>query len=329
VRTAIPAVPVCDPLLHEIDLPLTAALFPLGFPMRLATNSPEVLSMARRMWAPFPELFPEPPIHLRVLVTSARGQAAPAPQPVFRAQGHLLAIAAGHEDFAVADLAAGFCFASLTPATIADEPRLRSTFFETLVYSTLNNLHLTSVHAACVALGGRAALLCGPTGAGKSTLAYVCARRGFTFLSDDVSSFLRRGSGRTVIGRPAHVRFRPDAGELFPELRGRAAGIAANGKPTIDVSLEGQVAAGFSAEVAGLFFLNRGRDLDTAIAPMTRHEAWNRLAAEIPVLERHTWEKQIASLDALLQAETYELRYTEAAGAAALLEVFLNEGAAR
>jgi hypothetical protein len=48
-----------------------------------------------------------------------------------------------------------------------------------------------------------------------------------------------------------------------------------------------------------------------------------RLASEIPVLERRSWQEQIASLDELLEAPAFELRYAEAAHAAPVLEQFL------
>jgi hypothetical protein len=45
---------------------------------------------------------------------------------------------------------------------------------------------LFPLHASCVAIGGKAALLCGPTGTGKSTAAVQLALRGHRFVADDV-----------------------------------------------------------------------------------------------------------------------------------------------
>jgi hypothetical protein len=55
----------------------------------------------------------------------------------------------------------------------------------------------TVAHAGCVAREGRAILLTGPGGAGKSTAALSCAARGLTFLSDDQIA-LAIESGRPV-----------------------------------------------------------------------------------------------------------------------------------
>jgi hypothetical protein len=319
--------PPHDPLLHEIDLPLKQVLYPLGFPLEIATNSPDVLRAATRAWSAFPNLFTEPPIHLRVIVTGSGDETAPAEPPVYRGQAHLLTIAAGVRDFAVADLQQGFSFACITPRVAADAEYLRHFFLEALVYSTLTNLHLTSVHAACVSLAGRAILLCGASGAGKSTLAYECARRGFAYLADDGSSFLRRGGGRTVIGKPMRMRLRPDAGEIFPELRPLLPSLAVNGKPAVEVDMPRLpgIETAITARVEAVVFLNRAPEFDAQLLAIPKSEARARLASEIPVLERRSWQEQIASLDRLLEARTFELRYAEAAHAATALEQFLTK----
>jgi hypothetical protein len=319
--------PSYDPLLHDIDLPLTQVFHPLGFPLRIATNSPEVLRAAAISWSAFPKLFNEPPIQLRVVVTGSGTAAPPAEPPVYRGQAHLLTIAAGPCDAGVADLARGFSFAYVTPAVAANTAYLRYFFLEALAYATLASLHLTVVHAACVSFDGRAILLCGSSGAGKSTLAYACARRGFTYLSDDATSFLRRGAGRTVIGKPMGMRLRPNAREIFPELRGLPAWPAANGKESIEIdtaSLPGIVTA-FTSQVEAVIFLNRVAGFDPHCIAISRHEARKRLAQEIPVLENSAWREQMASLDVLLEADTFELRYAEAGHAVAALEELLRK----
>jgi hypothetical protein len=318
--------PPYDPLLHEIDLPLTQVFHPLGFPLQVVTNSQEVLRAAAASWDAFPKLFEKPAVQLRVVVTGSGAAAAPVDPPVYRSQAHLLTISAGPSDFGVADLARGFCFAYVTPAVAAEQEYLRYFFLEALAYATLTNLYLTVVHAACVSLGGRAVLLCGSSGAGKSTLAYACARRGITYLCDDAASLLRNGAGRSVIGKPMRMRFRPDAADRFPELRGLPAWPAANGKETIEIevaSLPGIVTA-FTARVEAVVLLHRAAGFEPHYAPVSRSDARKRLAQEIPVLESRAWQEQMTSLDALLEAETFELRYAEAGDAAAALEELLR-----
>jgi len=76
------------------------------------------------------------------------------------------------------------------------------------------------VHAGCAALDGRGVLLCGDSGAGKSTLTYALARAGWAYVTDDCSFLLNCGKRRMVTGNCNQVRFRPSAGELFPEVAG-------------------------------------------------------------------------------------------------------------
>ena len=68
------------------------------------------------------------------------------------------------------------------------------------------------VHATCVAIGGRAVLLAGRTGAGKSDLALRLIDRGALLVSDDYTE-LRKSGGRLLARAPATI-----AGKI--ELRG-------------------------------------------------------------------------------------------------------------
>lgn len=68
------------------------------------------------------------------------------------------------------------------------------------------------VHASCVAIRGRAVLLAGRPGAGKSDLALRLVDRGALLVSDDYTE-LRRSGGRLLARAPATI-----AGKI--ELRG-------------------------------------------------------------------------------------------------------------
>lgn len=69
-----------------------------------------------------------------------------------------------------------------------------------------------TLHATSVAIGGRAVLLCGPSGSGKSDLALRLLDRGFSLVSDD-QTLLRRDGERLLASPPATI-----AGKL--EVRG-------------------------------------------------------------------------------------------------------------
>ena len=69
-----------------------------------------------------------------------------------------------------------------------------------------------TVHASCVALEGRAVLITGPSGSGKSDLTLRLLDRGFTLVSDD-QTLVRRDGDRLIATAPASI-----AGKL--EIRG-------------------------------------------------------------------------------------------------------------
>ena len=73
-------------------------------------------------------------------------------------------------------------------------------------------LSAETVHASTVASGGRAVLISGPSGSGKSDLALRLIDRGFTLVSDDRTIVRRQGS-RLVASAPPNI-----AGKL--EIRG-------------------------------------------------------------------------------------------------------------
>lgn len=73
-------------------------------------------------------------------------------------------------------------------------------------------LSAETIHASSVAIGGRAVLISGPSGSGKSDLALRLLDRGFTLVSDD-QTLVRRDGDRLLASAPPQI-----AGKL--EVRG-------------------------------------------------------------------------------------------------------------
>ena len=76
----------------------------------------------------------------------------------------------------------------------------------------MTELSSDTIHASCVAIRGRAVLLAGRSGVGKSDLALRLIDRGATLVSDDYTHVLRRGH-RLYATPPANI-----AGKI--EVRG-------------------------------------------------------------------------------------------------------------
>jgi serine kinase of HPr protein (carbohydrate metabolism regulator) len=77
---------------------------------------------------------------------------------------------------------------------------------------SIPTLSSETVHASCVAKGGRAILISGRSGTGKSDLALRLIDRGAVLVSDDYT-IVRRSGGKLVASAPANI-----AGKM--EVRG-------------------------------------------------------------------------------------------------------------
>jgi hypothetical protein len=76
------------------------------------------------------------------------------------------------------------------------------------------------VHAAAVEVSGRAVLIVGPKGAGKTTLALHLLRSGLCGMMANDRAFVGCESGAVVVrGVPTAVKVRPSTQAEFPELR--------------------------------------------------------------------------------------------------------------
>ena len=311
-----------DPLLTRVPLNLAAEFYPRGFPVRLTTNSPRVMAAAQEGWAGLQKRFDVTPLEVRCLVSS--GERSFPPPPVVRAQRDLLIGVCDAANFWTCNLTSGIAAAWVSENTTADSGFLRYHVVEAMAYSLMESLHVISLHAACVSLGGHGMLLAGESGAGKSSLAYGCARRGWTYISDDASSLLRNGSERTVLGDPSLFRFRATAGALFPEFRGWRESRRPQGKPTIEVRTESLPAVRTACEsrVDSIVFLNRrdGKKGEAEMLRCPRQKALGYLADSPWPKDLPGEPQRLAAVKRLLGANLYEMRYLDLDSAVDALE---------
>ncbi|HXN48245.1 MAG TPA: hypothetical protein VN893_16475 [Bryobacteraceae bacterium] len=232
------------------------------------------------------------------------------------------------ENYFCCDLQRGFGFAWVTQATAANTGYLRYHVLEAATTTLLETLYLASVHAACLVLDGHGVLLSGDSGAGKSSLAYACARRGWTYCSDDGSCLVRKGSGRIVIGDPGLFRFRSTAGQLFPEFRGMKDSRRGNGKPTIEVRTSSlpTIRTTREAHIDHIVFLNRGNTGNVRLRRVPASETSSRLYFCPWPAELAFTEEQRAAVERLAEAPAYELHYRELDGAVDRLEQLVRGG---
>jgi len=332
-----------DPLHYFDEFLLRARYFPFGAPMELSTNSPEVIAAAQQSWGAIPQLLDFQPIHVRIGVSDSNRVDLPQ-APAILGQRGLITVVSDAENFGVCDVTSGFSFGWMTPATVADPAFFRYHFLELMTGIMLASAHFGVVHSACVSRDGHGVLLCGHSRAGKSTLAYACAQRGWTFISDDAVQTLRKNPSRRVIGYPLSLRLRADAANLFPHLEDRAVVLRQNGEfgfeiPTSD--LPGLTTA-FTCEIDHVVFLNRAWDGPARISPFPKDRArkWmddvldltftcatdqpgNR--GEMLLADPTAREEQKASLDPLLAGGVHELCYSDLDSAIDCLESIVRK----
>lgn len=313
-----------DRMLGNMSRPHRSVFFPCGYEVQLETNSEAVLRGANNYLGAWTQRYHDRPLKIRFLVAPGDSSAAP-PLPPFlhRVQGHLLTGIANRENFYCCDLLAGFAFGCVTLETAEDEEFLRVPI-DNMVCALLWTSHVTAIHAACVMLGRRGVLLAGHSGAGKTSLAYACARRGWTFVSDDTSCLVKSGKGRTVIGNPYRFRFRETAGSLFPEFRGFDESSLPGGKPTIEVptsALSG-IETAVESSTDYIVFLNRrdGQQGRAEFSPVSRERKLRELFTGNWPSELPARQEDWATLQRLADVPAFELRYRELDVAVGALE---------
>jgi hypothetical protein len=270
-----------DPLRCDLELAHSGMFYPAGFPLHISTNSRDVLEAAAEAWAPFYRAFDTPAMKFRVAVESGGERCG---EPAFRLQGHLLSFVADAQNFAAGDRLTMSASFHLSAATAADHSFLRWFYLESMAYMLLTQRYVVSVHAACVESQGAGILLCGKSGAGKSTVAFACARAGFTYVSDDCTWMLAGAEELTAIGKPHMVRFRQDVARHFPELAPYFASAHPNGKMSIEVptNLFPEVRTAARCPVRCLAFLDRGGLGAPRIERMAPDAVAASLLAEMP-----------------------------------------------
>ncbi len=316
-----------DPVLSDFNLPLRGVYYPLGFAVEIATNSEEVLASAQESWGRFEKTSSEPPVRLEMGVIADGSKECP-PAPDCRSRANLLINIADNSNFSICDLRRGFTFAWLTQAAAENRAYLRYYFIEASVLTLLESLYLTPLHAACVQVGGRGVLLCGESGAGKSSLAFACARHGWKFLTDDGSAIIRRREGRVVVGNPHQMRFRESAIELFPELKDQRVTPRATGKMAIELATSTlpEIATITECQVDYIVFLNRREPAQSTLVPFSEEIALQYFERCICFGEKEVRQAQSASIQSLLTARVFEMRYRDLDWAVARLETLVQEG---
>jgi hypothetical protein len=321
------AIAFADPMLARAELRLQRTFYPYGFPLEIHTNCEEVFEIAEECWNGFRKLFSIAPIRFNIGVTEG-GSAICPPAPSSRVREHLCSHVADKENFSVSDAAGAFTYMWLAEATLAHHDYVRYFILESSAMYHLAARYAIGIHAACVALDGQGILLCGDSGAGKTTLAYACARAGWTYVTDDASFLVNGREDSLVVGNGRRLRFRPSAEDLFPELQGRPTmQRAETGKPSIELTTApfSRIATSFSSPIRHVVFLNRSEDFEPGLT------SFPIAVARAYILQRGIGipafvEAHVAAVNRLLDRGVFELHYSNLDWAVGRLARLAREG---
>src|SRR5258708_16066160 len=218
-----------DPVLSAFELPLRATYYPFGFPVELATNSKDVIEAAAEGWGEFKQQFDAAPARVQLGVSAGGNPHLPATS-TFRSREHLMFFVADSENFMVCDFNQGFSFGWITEAVASNHAMVRYRFLTAAALTLIEQRSLASVHCGLLVRNGCGVALLGDSLAGKSTLAYACARAGWTLVCDDGAGLVRSRSDRYAVGNPYAIHLREGAKALFPEFHDCKPRLPPNGK---------------------------------------------------------------------------------------------------
>jgi hypothetical protein len=312
-----------DPLRYNVDLPFRATFHPMGYAVEVSSNSAHVVSVAAKLWQRYPRLSDAQPVRIHII---AGGPQPDSPRHRTRPRGeaHLFSIVHGPHDFAVADLSAGFAFASLSEESISDPSGLVYYFLEPLAYAMLGARSFVFIHASCISRDGKAIVLCGASGSGKTCLAYACARRGWDYVSGDAVHIVRARGSRTVIGRPYEIRFRESAMEIFPELARWPAEVRPNGKIDLEIDAEELgISTSLRCSARHIVFIERNNL--TWLEPFACEQALRNLRETICYGGQQTRGEQHEALADFASLPCWRLCYSDLDKAERTLERLLDE----
>ena len=213
-----------------------------------------ILGYARHTWGKSDRLFDASPLQVEVWVHDGQ-KAGP---PAFTTGRGRFAISSGPDNLSRFSAVERHVRMQISEATLADQAWFRYHFLEASILTALDSVFFTPIHAACVSRDGYGILLCGDSGAGKSSFAYACVTRaGWTFVSDDAVHAVDHDP-TFVVGNPNRLLLRPSSSDLFPEVKTRPIDRTQNGKQAIvlDPWSEGLPCV-VSSRVVGIVFLDR------------------------------------------------------------------------
>jgi hypothetical protein len=289
--------------------------FPLlGIPVQFRSNHPQVIEHARSAlghWHSLAKPLCDDSSSLRVDIIIEDTDGAPVPAHydfTYRVRGDSFLASQG-SNLLSANRGTGKAVGFVNTELLHNEAAFSCLVLEALALFLLTATRRVAVHASAVSKQGRAIAFVGNSGAGKSSLAYACLKRGFDLLSED-TLFVGTEADYRIWGHASKVHLLPDAVKLFPELKERSFCLRPNGKvkipvPIVDIHNCHSVLQTVSLTVCVLESNHHNRD--SCLQPMTSDQVRKLILASLEPGFDLGAERLPEALARLLSQDTYRL----------------------
>jgi hypothetical protein len=261
------------------DLPYQTTLPVLGVNVALRSNARELIDAFEETLGPWRalegrlDLISTEQVRGALVLSDDREGEGPEPPVSYRISRPDRLVISTPGSLAVSDAARREFTGSVTRELLSSGAHFRGKVLEAMVLAVVTWLDRQPLHASAVVRGGTALLLAGPSGTGKSTLAYAAARTGLAVLSED-TVFIQLEPRLRVWGVPHTVHLPPDARRYFPELAGEPTRVLATGKQKVALRLAelGAASTALVLERAGICVMERSAGAPARYEPMSPRE---------------------------------------------------------
>jgi hypothetical protein len=269
-----------------------------GHRLVFETNSPVLDTALERSLARF---VPMPPraaasrLNLRLFVRDDWAADAPDLSNRVRAAAHeeWLSLTVGEWGQGFADLKRRFALGFIAPALAAQTEVVSRFLIDSFILRMLYRDPISILHSSCLTKNGKAVLLIGPHGVGKSTTAARLLSVGYRLLADSLvlSRWREDGDGLEMFGYPSgELKLTPDTLPLFPNLAGVGEEVLSRGRQKWMVSLHKQAPELISdylprVKDVTIYLIQRATGSHTHRHSLAPEDAFRRLLPDTDYLE--------------------------------------------